>query len=238
MNKKLLFAFVVSVAATLVLSVSVIAQTDSADAPADTTEQGDVLPAKTLKVARAFSGTLFGGKVVIGAVKQVADKIVTVTQRDGTEADVTTTEVTKFTKGGRKVTLSGLAVGDTVYALGASSIDGTFLAKSIIARSKVLKELKKVPFYGVIDEVGAKSFTLTNQTKSETVEITVNSTTVIKQTGKKITLSAVTSGTRAVVIALKEDSGTYTGKMVQLLPETGPKNASIEQSTESGTPNL
>jgi len=238
MNKKSLLTLSLSTVALLVVPFVSKAQTAEPVVAEELAPTGSVLPAKTLKVARQFNGALFGGKVLIGTVRQVADKVITVTQKDGTEADITTTEVTKFSKGGRKVNLAGLSVGDTVFALGASSTDGTFLAKAVVAKSKVLKELKKVPFYGTVGEVGVKSFTLSNQAKDETVEVIVNSTTVIKQAGKKVVLSAIIPGTRAVVIALKEDNGTYTGKMVQLLPETGPRAAAEKQSTDSGVTGL
>lgn len=236
MSKKKMFASVFAFSALLVLAVSALAQT--ADPATSNTATGEVLPAKTkavVKAARPFTGVLFGNKVLIGTVTLVSGKVITVTQRDGTEADITTTEVTKFVKGGRKINLSGISVGDTVYAVGASSTDGTFLAKSVVAKSRVLKELKKVPFYGSVTEVGTKSFTLVSKSKGQTVEILVNSTTVIKQTGKKVALSSITPGARVVVIALVEDNGTYTGKMVVVLPQVPVGKAEGTESTPSVT---
>ena len=208
MTKKLLLTSLIVLAGVLMLPVVSLAQA---------TDPTDVLPAKTVKTARQFSGNLFAGKVLIGTVSQVADKIITVTQKSGAEADIITTEVTKFIKGGRKVNLSGVAVGDSVVALGASSIDGTFLAKTVVAKSKVLKELKKVPFHGIINEVGAKSFTLKSAPSDTITEVLVNTQTVIKRLNKKVALSTMAPGQRAVVITLMEDNGTYTGKMVVLL---------------------
>lgn len=242
MNKKKMFASLLARAsvfassALLVLAVSALAQTT--DPAASSTTTGEVLPAKTkaaIKAARPFTGALFANKVLIGTVTQVSGKVITVTQEGGAEADITTTEVTKFVKGGRKINLSGMSVGDTLYAVGASSTDGTFLAERVVARSKVLKQLKKVPFYGQVTQVGAKSFTLVSKSRGETVEVLVNATTVIKQTGKKVALSAVTPGARVVVIALSEDDGTYTGKMVQILPQVPVGKAEGTESTPSVT---
>ncbi len=228
MNKKLLLTSLIVLAGVLVMPVISLAQS------ADPT---NVLPAKTVKTARQFSGNLFAGQVLIGTVSQVADKIITVTQKNGTEADIITTEVTKFNKGGRKINLISIAVGDSVVALGASSIDGTFLAKAIVARSKVLKELKKVPFYGVVNEVGAKSFTLRSLANDTVTEILVNTQTVIKRLNKKVALSTMVPGQRAVVISLMEDDGTYTGKMVVLLNDAlGASNSKVLQSTPSTSP--
>lgn len=184
------------------------------------TESEAVLPAKTVKTvkaARQYSGALFAGKVVIGTVTQIDNKVITVTQKDGLEADITTTEVTKFVKGGRKINLTGVVVGDTVVAQGASSVDGTFLAKSIVAKSKVLKELKKVPFYGTIGEVTATSFTIKYGAKEALAEILVNNQTIIRRLGKKVALKTLLPGQRVVVVALVENDGIFTGKMVQLL---------------------
>lgn len=220
MTKKLLLSSLIILTGVLVLPVASFAQ-----------EAGptDVLPAKTVKTPRQFSGNLFGGKVLIGTVSQVADKIITVTQKDGTEADIITTEVTKFIKGGRKVNLSGVTVGDSVVALGASSVDGTFLAKTVVAKSKVLKELKKIPFYGVVNEVGTKSFTLKGAASDTVTEVLVNAQTVIKRLNKKMALNTMAPGQRAVVITLMEDDGTYTGKMVVLLNDALGASNSTQQ---------
>lgn len=199
---------------------------------AQNTGTSDVLPAKTVTTARQFSGNLFAGQILIGTVSQVADKIITVTQKNGTEADIITTEVTKFNKGGRKINLSGVAVGDSVVALGASSIDGTFLSKAIVAKSKVLKELKKVPFFGVVNEVGTKSFTLKNTATNTVTEVLINSQTTIKALNKKAALSTLVPGQRAVIVALVEDDGTYTGKMVVLLNDAlGTSKSNVPENT-------
>lgn len=233
MDKKLLLT---SLALICVMGVSGVGLTVRAavndPVPGDPTLPAGPVAAKA-KVARPFAGPLFGGKVLMGKVIGVAEKIITVAQIDGTEADITTTEVTKFIKGGRKITLVNVSEGDQVSALGAAATDGTFLARSIVAKSTLLKELKKAPFFGNVAEVGSKSFTVTNQAKGETVEILVNNQTVIKQTDKKVNLSTIVAGNRVVVIALVEDNGTYTGKMVVVLPDS-PAKASAEE--KQGTP--
>lgn len=218
----------------LAFSTLSLAQSNDPTVPAETTPAENVLPAKTVKTPRQFNGLLFAGKVLIGTVSQNADKIITVTQKNGTDADIITTEVTKFIKGGRKVGLSGIVVGDSLVAVGASSVDGTFLAKTIVAKSKVLKELKKVPFYGLVNEVGSKSFTLKNKNDGAVTEILVNNQTVIKRLGKKVLLNTMASGQTAVAITIMENNGTYTGKMVQLLDEApASSDSEIQQSTPS-----
>lgn len=173
---------------------------------------------KSPKLARPFLGQLFGAKVLVGTMTGVADKIITVTQKDGASADITTTEVTKYLKGGRAVSLSSLVNGDQIFALGATSIDGTFIAKSIVAKSKILKDLKKFPYFGSVSQVANSSFTVKNLMTGDEVEIMVNGQTLIKQNGKKILLTALAAGQRVVVIALKEDDGSLIGQMVVVLP--------------------
>lgn len=169
-------------------------------------------------MVRPFLGQLFGSRVLIGTIASVADKIITVTQKDGTSADVVTTEVTKYLKGGRAVNLNSLISGDQIFALGATSVDGTFIAKSVVAKSKILKNLKKIPYFGSVAQVSDASFTIKNIITGDVVEITVNAQTQIKQNGKKILLTNLVADQRVVVIALKEDNGDLIGQMVVALP--------------------
>lgn len=170
------------------------------------------------RMVKPLIGRLFGGKVFIGNVVSVVNKTITATQADGTSADVVTTEVTKYLKAGRAVNLNGLVPGDQIFALGATASDGTFIAKSVVAKAKVLKTLKKSSYLGTVTGVSDSSFTLKSLVKGEVVEITVNSQTQLKQNGKRIALATLAAGVRVVVIALKEDDGSLTGQMVVVLP--------------------
>lgn len=172
------------------------------------------------RMVKPLVGRLFGGKVLVGTVVSVANKIITVNQADGNSVDVVTTEVTKYLKGGRAVNLNGLVTGDQIFALGATASDETFIAKSVVAKAKVLKNLKKSSYIGNVTQVGDSSFTIKSLAKGDVVEIMVNSQTQLKQNGKKVALTTLAAGMRVVAIALKEDDGTLTGEMVVLLPKT------------------
>lgn len=188
-----------------------------AASPKETLTENGVNPAEA-RTVKPLVGRLFGGKVLIGSVVSVANKTITVTQADGNNLEILATEITKYSKGGRKINLNSLATGDQLFALGATSTDGTFIARSIVAKSKILKELKKTPYFGAVAEVSTSTFTVKDLVKGGVVEIVVNNQTQIKQGAKKIALANLQPGARVVVIALNEDDGTLTGKMVVVLP--------------------
>lgn len=178
-----------------------------------------------------FRGTLFGGKALVGIVSQIVEKTITVEQKGATQVEVTTTEVTKFRKGGRKVNLGDLKLGDKLVATGAVSPDGTFLAKSVVVKGKILREFKRKALYGLVEQISKDSFTLRHPNQKILNEVSVNNQTVFRDRGKKIDFGKVGTGQRLVAMVVEEDLGILGARLVVLLPH--PAGSAESQASPS-----
>lgn len=174
---------------------------------------------------------LIGGKAVIGKVLSIVDKTITLDQNENGQIDLTTTEVTRFIKLGRKIHLKDLKTGDTVVAVGALAVsENTFLVKTLIVKPKVLKVLEKLGVYGTVTNLSENSFTLTSPNRPTLVEVGVTSQTVFRRLNKKIKFAQLQVGDRLVAVALKESNGDLTGRLVVMVAS---KAAGSKEATPS-----
>lgn len=177
---------------------------------------------------------LIGGKALLGDVSSVVGKTVTLVQKNGSTVDLTTTEVTKFTKAGRKIRLADVKEGDRIVALGGLSADGTFLTKAIIVKAKVLKVLEKQPVFGSIAKIGPDSFSLENPNQPNLGEVGVTSQTLFRKNNKKTTFEKLGRGQKIIAIVLKEENGDLTARLVVILSE--PKTALAPEASPAAEP--
>lgn len=183
------------------------------------------------KKIKEFKAKLFGGKALLGVVTQIVEKEINLTTKDGLAVTVTTTEVTKFLKGGKRVNLADLKVGDLIVAVGAPDPEGLFLAKTVVARPKPIKVPKKQALWGVVQEVAENSFTLSHPIKDTLEEILVTDKTVFREGKKKSSFAQLTPERKVAVLAIIEDSGEKTARLVALLPPPPEPVAETEEET-------
>ncbi|MCL5004035.1 MAG: DUF5666 domain-containing protein [Patescibacteria group bacterium] len=220
-RKNLLLLAVLPVLITIV-SARVTAQSDTGNPAVTSTPPVSTSEQKTVN--------LFAGKVLLGDLQSISGKVLVVNTDDGAAVSVTATEVTKFYRGGRLAYLSQLTVGDRVAIAGAAATDGTFLAREVVAKSKVLKIINKVALMGVVNQISATSFTISSN--NQTYEINFNSQTAFEQNGRKVTSAQLLSGATVAAVAIKEDTGVLTGRLVAIMPQT----AATPQATPAAKP--
>lgn len=180
--------------------------------------------------------TIINGQGVMGKVLGVVNKTISLTQSGGAQIDLTTTEVTKFVKVGRRILLKDVKAGDEVVAVGGLvPTDNTFLVKTLIVKPKVLKRLDKTSFHGTVLGLGENSFTLSSTKRGSPVEVAVTSQTTLRSKNKKIKLSQLQVGDRLVAIVLKETNNNLTGRLVVVV-KTAPKVTQEASPTATPTP--
>lgn len=187
---------------------------------------------------RPESGTarfmLIGGKALLGQVTGVVEKTVSLVQQNGSSVDLTVTEVTKFSRAGRKIRLADVKEGDRILALGALSTDGTFLTKSVIVKARVLKVLEKQVVFGSVSEVGVNSFSLVNVREPNLSEVAVTSQTLFRKNKRKTSFEKLESGQKVIAVVLKEENGDLTARLVVTLSE--PKTTPAPEASPAAQP--
>ena len=182
---------------------------------------------------KMMSAKLFGGKVVLGTIDQIVEKTITVIQIGNDRTDLITTEITKFRKDGRVVNLTGLKVGDRIVASGGLDTDGSFLVNTLVAKTKVLKQIERRSLYGVVEELSEKSFTVKHPSTGKVYEIQVGSQTLFRLNGKKMSFGSLKKGQRVVAMVII-DQAEATGRLILVLPEKTVNPA--KEATPAATP--
>lgn len=160
-----------------------------------------------------------GDQVITGVVKLVSDKSLTLVRANGETVEATVTEVTKLRQAGRKINFKNIAEGDRAVAHGAADETGVFLAKTIVFKSKPLKEIKKKTFFGTITSLADGSFSLLSANKKSVDEISVNDQTIIRRAARKIQVTELKVGQKIVLVVIAQDDGTKTATRILLVGE-------------------
>ncbi len=162
-----------------------------------------------------------------GRVTAVSGAAITVQDRDGSSAAITTTGATTFRKGQDAAALSDVQPGQEARAFGALQSDGSLLAALVLIQAGPDgpggpgdgPAHRMGGLSGEVTAIGADSLTvLTAASTAVTVTTTANTQVHILATGADGSLSDITVGSQVEVRGSRNQDGSVTAEVITLLP--------------------
>jgi hypothetical protein len=189
---------------------------------------GHVLPTPRQTVPSAVRGqAVLAGPMTITAIKGTQLTVRTV---GGQTRSIDVSRVT-ITRGGQKIAVSDLKIGDQIVARQSRQSDGSYKITAITVQLRTVS--------GTIESVGPSSVTISGSNRSKQT-ITLTDSTAYTQAGAKVSKSALVVGAQIVAQGSLDSSGSFTASSVTIAPSVvtgtvaGKTSAAITVTTAAG----